>query len=149
MAGSSNNPPAIPVSFEEAFKLLHEMRVQQVQTDTVLRRSLGEQEKLNAHLVKLAEDHERRLQVLEQFRAVTEATLPEKFANPEEIAAKLDELNARQERIETRSANQDKSIAVLSVKIGALCAVAIMIIQSVLQPLIKAVAAFFSGGSHP
>jgi hypothetical protein len=71
------------------------------ETTTILRRHIGEQEKLNRRLTELADQNDERLRSLEQWAAVVKATLPTEFLSPRTVEKSINTVDQRLRKVET------------------------------------------------
>lgn len=93
---------------------------------TVVRRHLINQESHDRHVMKLLDQHDQRIRTLEEWRAVKDATLPQKIIDGSQIEMKFEEVER-----EIRGIN--KTLA----KWAGIAVAAATLVQIAAQPLIK------------
>lgn len=103
------------------------------QLNAMLRAFIGEQRAMNAKIDREKDDHEKRLRVIEAWKAGIERTLPNRIADAEDIDDRFDRLDRQLDVQNERIAKINQTLA----KWAGAIAVGVFVIEAVIVPVAK------------
>jgi hypothetical protein len=111
---------------DEALKSMGGIMAEVSSLTTLVRATLAEQKNMNRKLDQEREDHERRLRLLEEWRAGVDRIMPARIADASDVEERLDEQDAQLRAI-------DRTLA----KWAGVAIVGLILIEVVVVPLVK------------